>query len=80
MKTKQLIGLEDVREILAATLVDVQTYLASLGCPMKFLSLIARDPMDDEMFLLVTNETDDGLEKAFNLSRQRIQDGPWKPS
>lgn len=58
--------------------LDVIEYLDKIearcrecGFPMNKITLIMRDPDNDEMFVLLSTDTDEGLKKATELALGR---------
>lgn len=44
------------------------------GVPMSKITLIMRDPNNDEMFVMLSTETDDGLKHAVSLALKQQED------
>lgn len=49
--------LERLRYKIAMQLVDIETLCDQCGLPMSALTLVARDPANDEMSVVVTNDS-----------------------
>lgn len=62
--------LETLRRKLSSHLVAIEELLADCGLSSMAdnITLIMRDPANDEMFLCVTSEDDDGLVTATELA------------
>ena len=56
--------LESLRTQIALKLIEIENITRERNVPMENITLIARDPDNDEMFVVVTNETREGLDKA----------------
>lgn len=54
------------RHHIAGYLVEIEEECRRLGVPMSCLTLIARDPTNDEMSVVLTNDPD--LDKACALA------------
>lgn len=66
-------SLEQLRLQVSQRLLDLECVFENVGVPMPNLTLIARDPNNDEIFICVSCETTEGLEKAFELARGERQ-------
>lgn len=53
----------------ASKLDEIEALARSWNLPLSKLTLIARDPANDKMFIVITNEDAAGLEHAFGLSK-----------
>ena len=62
------IAMRAMRLEIAGKLLKMDDRFRELGISMSNLTLIARDPANDNMFVCVTNETDEGLQKATALA------------
>lgn len=73
MKTKAQL-MEDLREEIATALCVIEDTCKSYGLPMSQITLIARDPDNDNMIILLTNETTEAsLEHAIKLAlKQKV--------
>jgi len=61
----------EVRHTLALRLMEIEEYMCSMGATMPNITLIMRDPANDEMILVVTSEDQEGLEKACRIAPKK---------
>lgn len=59
-----------LQRLIAKFLIEIENDLKDRGLPVDRMTLIARDRSNDEMFVMVTNETDAGVRKAFKLAER----------
>ena len=59
---------EQLKEEIARHCVEIEDITSEFSVPMSKVTVIARDPTSDGMFVIVTNEDRPGLEKAFQLA------------
>ena len=60
--------MRNLRLDLATRLVKIEDLLKRCGIPMSNVTLIARSPDNDNMFVCLTNEDYPGLKKACALA------------
>jgi len=61
--------MQQMKLVVVNHLDKIERDLNKMGLPMSRLTVIVRDPSNDEMFVMLTNEpTDAELQKAFRLA------------
>lgn len=60
--------LDSLQLDLSLRLLKIEDYLRSRGVAMEKITLIARDPNNDRMFVVLTNEDSAGLGKACAMA------------
>lgn len=60
--------LASLRLDLSLRLLKIEDYLRSRGVAMENITLIARDPNNDKMFVVLTNEDSAGLGKVCAMA------------
>jgi hypothetical protein len=73
-------AMRNLRTDIALQLVKLEERLRALGVPMDNLTLIARDPANDNVFICVTNENPVGLLRACGLALGQQQPAPTGPT
>ena len=61
-------AMDDMRLEVSIRLLKIADLFRELGLPLSNLTLIARDPTNDKMFVCLTNEDKAGLEQACALA------------
>jgi hypothetical protein len=56
------------RQDIGVKLVEIEDLCQRWGLPITKLTLIARDPLNDAMFVVLTNEDRPGLQHAIALA------------
>lgn len=70
---KESSAMRNMQEILTLRLVKIEDEFRRLGLTaISNLTLIARDPANDRMFVCLTNEDKAGLEKACSLAMNHV--------
>ena len=59
--------MSELRLDLGALLVEIEDVFKAYGLPITGITLVARDPANDNMIVVLTNEDGAGLEYAVNL-------------
>lgn len=62
--------MRELKDEVASRCAEVETISADYGLPLTKVTVIARDPSNDNMYLCVTNEDEAGLQKACGLALQ----------
>lgn len=61
--------MQSMKLVIVDHLLKIEDDLNKMGVPMSRLTIIARDPTNDEMFVMLTSEpTNEDLQKAFQLA------------
>jgi hypothetical protein len=61
-------SLQGLHQYIGAHLVAIEDELQRLGLPLSKLTFIARDPSNDKMIVVLTNEDIEGLRYASDLA------------
>lgn len=76
--------MDQMRIDVAMLLVEAEEIFKSYSLPITGITLVARDPTNDNMFVILTNEDEEGKEYALNLAlkpgvgtRKMDGDGEW---
>jgi hypothetical protein len=67
MKTKAQL-MEDLKDEITNLLIEIEDTYKRFGLPLSQITLIARDPANDNMIILLTNETEVSLDHAIKLA------------
>lgn len=62
------LAMKNMRILVAQRLIKIEDEFRRLGLPLSNITLIARDPANDKMFVCLTNEDQAGLERACALA------------
>lgn len=61
-------NMQAFQQHIAVRLVEIEDEMKGWGLPMSKLTLIARDPNNDKMIVVLTNEDEAGLAYAATLA------------
>ena len=76
--------LNQMRMDVADLLVEIEYVITNYGLPLTGITLVARDPANDDMIIVLTNEDGPGRKRALELgiTDDRMNtldgDGQWK--
>lgn len=77
--------LNQMRIDVGTLLIEIEDIFTAYSLPLTGITLIARDPANDKMFVLLTNEDEPGLASALALAGRPAAptgtisvDGDWK--
>ncbi len=60
--------MQDLKNEIAERCCDIETLARDYSLPISKVTVIARDPRNENMYVVVTNENDDGLKAACDLA------------
>lgn len=75
--------MNEMRVEVGCLLVEIEDVFASYGLPLTGITLVARDPSNDNMIIVLTNEDAEGRKRALELGitdgmNTLDGDGKWK--